>query len=84
MRSVHLTLSRLRPARVAASLVAVLAVAAAGVYATNYSLWINGRSSTAQGGNHADFSYWGPASTAAEVKKKSFNRDRNSRDSDQN
>ena len=49
----------------------VLLGLAGGVYATNYSLWVNGRSSTAQPGNHADFTYWGPASTAAGVNKKS-------------
>ena len=43
--------------------------------ATNYTLWINGRSSTAQVGHHADFSYWGPATTAAGVNKKSVNWD---------
>ncbi|MFN7693673.1 MAG: hypothetical protein ACK5O3_06435 [Burkholderiales bacterium] len=43
--------------------------------ATNYTLWINGRSSNAQVGNHADFSYWGPATTAAGVNKKSVNWD---------
>ena len=64
-------------------LVALLCIAG-GVYATNYSLWINGRSSNAQPGNHADFSYWGPSSTAAGVNKKSVNWDGFNRVSDQN
>ena len=62
----------------------VLLGLAGGVYATNYSLWVNGRSSTAQPGNHADFTYWGPASTAAGVNKKSVNWDGYNRVSDQN
>ncbi len=57
---------------------------AGGVYATNYSLWVNGRSSTAKPGNHADFTYWGPASTAAGVNKVSVNWDGKSRVADQN
>lgn len=44
-------------------------------YATNYSLWINGRSNTAQVGNYNDFSYWGPSTTAAGVNKKAVNWD---------
>lgn len=63
---------------------ATLACAAGAVYATNYSLWINGRSSTAAPGNHADFTYWGPAGTAAGVNKKSVNWDGYNRISDQN
>ena len=43
--------------------------------ATNYSLWINGRNGTGQVGNHADFTYWGPGTTAAGVNKKSVNWD---------
>jgi hypothetical protein len=53
-------------------LAAVTVVAA---QATNYSLWINGRTGGGQVGNHADFSYWGPATTAAGVNKKSVNWD---------
>lgn len=42
--------------------------------ATNYTLWIHGRNSgTTQAGNYADFSYWGPSSTAAGVNKKAVN-----------
>ena len=45
----------------------ILACAGAAV-ATNYSLWINGRNNAnAQAGNYADFTYWGPASTAGGV-----------------
>ena len=43
--------------------------------ATNYSLWINGRTGGGQVHNHADFTYWGPATTAAGVNKKSINWD---------
>ena len=59
--------------------VAVVAAGGAGIaalaHATNYSLWINGRTGGGQLGNHADFSYWGPASTAAGINKKSVNWD---------
>jgi hypothetical protein len=42
--------------------------------ATNYTLWIHGKNDNkTQGGNYADFSYWGPASTAAGVNKKAVN-----------
>jgi hypothetical protein len=62
----------------------VLATAGAAV-ATNYSLWINGRNNPGvQGGNYADFTYWGPASTAAGVNKISVNWDGFNRISDQN
>jgi hypothetical protein len=54
--------------------VAAACVAATG-YATNYSLWINGRTGGGQLGNHADFSYWGPAGANAGVNKKSVNWD---------
>jgi hypothetical protein len=68
----------------AAAAVALMCVAS-GVYATNYSLWVNGRSNaSAVAGNHADFSYWGPASTAAGVNKKSVNWDGFNRVSTQN
>lgn len=48
---------------------------AAAAHATNYTLWINGRTGGGQVGNHADFRYWGPATTAAGVNKKSVNWD---------
>lgn len=62
-------------------LIVGLALAAAGLlgvvvaHATNYSLWINGRGGGGQVGNHADFRYWGPATTAAGVNKKAVNWD---------
>ncbi|MBL8511127.1 MAG: hypothetical protein JNM52_05730, partial [Betaproteobacteria bacterium] len=43
--------------------------------ATNYSLWINGRTGGGQVGNYNDFTYWGPASTAAGINKKAVNWD---------
>src|SRR6476660_4928788 len=43
--------------------------------ATNYTLWINGRTGGGVVGNYASFSYWGPATTAAGVNKKSVNWD---------
>lgn len=61
--------------RLAWVLAAGVALLAAGAQATNYSLWINGRTGGGQVGNHADFSYWGPATTAAGVNKKSVNWD---------
>jgi len=60
--------------RIAAVLGLAVATAAA-VQATNYSLWINGRTGGGQVGNHADFTYWGPAGTAAGINKKSVNWD---------
>jgi hypothetical protein len=86
MQPVFGFLSRLGSARrVAAVAITALACAAGVVYATNYSLWVNGRSnSTAVSGNHADFTYWGPAGTAAGVNKKSVNWDGYNRISDQN
>jgi hypothetical protein len=66
--------------------VAALVLATAGTaVATNYSLWINGRNNPGvQGGNYADFTYWGPAATAAGVNKVSVNWDGASRVADQN
>jgi len=43
--------------------------------ATNYTLWINGRTGGGQIGNYADFSYWGPATVAAGINKKAANWD---------
>jgi hypothetical protein len=58
---------------------AVFGVSAAAIaaisYATNYSLWINGRTGGGQIGNYSDFNYWGPASTNAGVNKKAVNWD---------
>lgn len=57
---------------------------AGAVDATNYTLWINGRSNSGQPGNHTDFTYWGPASADAGVNKKAVNWDGYNRIADQN
>ncbi len=64
-----------KTALASAAVVVGIAGIAALAHATNYSLWVNGRTGGGQLGNHADFSYWGPASTAAGVNKKSVNWD---------
>src|SRR5215475_13387161 len=64
-------------------LIAVGGIAAVS-HATNYSLWVNGRTGGGQLGNYADFAYWGPGTTAAGVNKKSVNWDGRSHISDQN
>ena len=84
MRTLGLNISRIRPRRWALGAVALLGALATGVYATNYSLWINGRTGGGQPGNYADFTYWGPASTEAGVNKKSVNWDGYNRIADQN
>ena len=84
MRPLFRVFSGLRARGRAVSAVALLACVAGGVYATNYSLWINGRTGGGQGGNHADFTYWGPSATAAGVNKKSVNWDGYNRISTQN
>ena len=43
--------------------------------ATNYTLWINGRTGGGTVGDYNSFTYWGPASTAAGVNKKAGNWD---------
>jgi len=54
--------------------------------ATNYTLWIHGRSpgNTFNKTTYTDFSYWGPSSTAAGVNKKAVNWDGQSSISSQN
>ncbi|WIG95021.1 hypothetical protein [Myxococcus sp. SDU36] len=53
--------------------------------ATNYTLWIHGKNSGGtKPGNYADFSAWGPASTAAGVNKKAVNWDGRQRIGGQN
>jgi hypothetical protein len=85
MRSVCLAFFRQRSARMLKAMAVFLVFLAGGVYATNYSLWINGRNNaSAQAGNYADFTYWGPAGTAAGVNKKSVNWDGSSHVADQN
>jgi hypothetical protein len=57
-----------------AAAVAVTMLMGAEASATNYTLWIHGKNgSTTQPGNYADFSYWGPSTTAAGVNKKAVN-----------
>jgi hypothetical protein len=63
---------------------AALVVVAGASFATNYSLWINGRTGGGVAGNYADFTYWGPAGTAAGVNKKAVNWDGYSHISDKN
>jgi hypothetical protein len=56
------------------AIIAATALVGAEASATNYSLWIHGRNGgSTQRGNYADFSYWGPSSTAAGVNKKAVN-----------
>jgi hypothetical protein len=56
------------------AIVAATALVGAEASATNYSLWIHGRNGgSTQRGNYADFSYWGPSSTAAGINKKAVN-----------
>ena len=43
--------------------------------ATNYTLWINGRTGGGVIGNYDSWTYWGPGTTAAGVNKKSVNWD---------
>lgn len=61
--------------RALVGLVTLLLASEAG--ATNYTLWIHGRSSagSTQPGNYTDFRYWGPASTPAGVNKVAVNWD---------
>lgn len=55
---------------------ALCLLAAAGLAAaTNYTLWINGRTGGGIVGNYDSFTYWGPASTPAGVNKKAVNWD---------
>ncbi|MBB4845445.1 hypothetical protein HNP55_003995 [Paucibacter oligotrophus] len=65
------------------ALVLILAAASA-AWATNYSLWVNGRTGGGVAGNYADFTYWGPATTAAGINKKAVNWDGYNHISDQN
>jgi hypothetical protein len=62
------------------SLAAVSTVASA----TNYSLWINGRTGGGVVGDYNSFTYWGPGSTAAGINKKSVNWDGRSSIASQN
>jgi len=64
-RSVRLAVSLCLPGLFAAGLAG----------ATNYSLWINGRTGGGAIGNYNDFTYFGPNATPAGVNKKSVNWD---------
>ena len=56
---------------------AALCFSAGDAQATNFTLWIHGRSpgNTYNKTSHTDFAYWGPSSTAAGVNKKAVNWD---------
>ncbi|HEX8786605.1 MAG TPA: hypothetical protein VF793_10510 [Telluria sp.] len=51
--------------------------------ATNYTLWINGRTGGGTVGDYNSWTYWGPGSTDAGINKKSANWDGYSHISDQ-
>ncbi len=56
------------------AIIAATALVGAEASAANYTLWIHGRNGgSTQRGNYADFSYWGPGSTAAGINKKAVN-----------
>ena len=61
----------------AITLCAALCLGAAEAWAANYTLWIHGRNAgtATQQGNYSDWSYWGPAATAAGVNKRAVNWD---------
>ena len=61
-----------------------LAVAAVSTQATNYTVWVKGRGTGGQPGNHLDFSYWGPSDVAAGVNKVAANWDGKGHISSQN
>jgi len=60
--------------RLRTALPGVVVLAAAGFaavgQATNYSLWVNGRTGGGQAGNYADFTYWGPSTAAAGLRSR--------------
>jgi hypothetical protein len=63
----------------------VALLAAPQALATNYTLWIHGKNGGGtQAGNYADFSNWGPSTTAAGVNKKAVNWDGRQRIGGQN
>ena len=57
------------------AVLAVLSLGTLAARATNYTLWINGRTGGGTVGDYTDFTYWGPSSTAAGVNKKAVNWD---------
>ena len=64
-----------RPARIAVALCLPGMLAAGLASATNYTLWIHGRTGGGAIGNYNDFTYFGPNATPAGVNKKSVNWD---------
>jgi len=64
-----------RPARIALALCLPGMFAAGLASATNYTLWIHGRTGGGAIGNYNDFTYFGPNATPAGVNKKSVNWD---------
>jgi hypothetical protein len=74
------------PRFLALSLASLLLLVSASAQATNYTLWIHGRKTSAAGtpGNYADFSYWGSATVSAGVNKQAVNWDGTSYVSSQN
>ncbi len=63
------------PARLALALCLPGMLAAGVASATNYTLWIHGRTGGGAIGNYNDFAYFGPNATPAGVNKKSVNWD---------
>jgi hypothetical protein len=58
------------------TLIALCLLAVTGLAsATNYTLWINGRTGGGINGNYDSFAYWGPPETPAGVNKKAVNWD---------
>jgi hypothetical protein len=68
-------LRRLLRCLMALCLPGCLLVATGFASATNYTLWINGRTGGGIVGNYDSFSYWGPAAVPAGVNKKAVNWD---------
>ncbi|MEW6370526.1 MAG: hypothetical protein AB1584_06285 [Pseudomonadota bacterium] len=64
-----------RPARIAVALCLPGMLAAGLASATNYTLWIHGRTGGGAIGNYNDFAYFGPNTTPAGINKKSVNWD---------
>ena len=64
-----------RPARIAVALCLPGLFAAGLASATNYTLWIHGRTGGGAIGNYNDFTYFGPNATPAGINKKSVNWD---------
>ncbi|WP_338844451.1 hypothetical protein V8J88_12440 [Massilia sp. W12] len=65
----------MRIAQLSRSAMLLCLLAAGAANATNYTLWINGRTGGGAVGNYNSWNYWGPGATAAGVNKKSVNWD---------